>query len=305
VYGGDSETETANLLTQDGLLLDVVRVGNSVRIDRISFSQSRFRYYRVVIENEAEPPLTIVGARVLDREETRAPRTYHEAAIAGVNENRDERTTIVVVDLKSANLPIVGLELQVLADGDFFRTVTLETSDTVENTRSFRPVATFDIYRIRPAGREPRQSLTSAFPEARGRYLRITIQNGDDQPVTVQQVTAESIDTWLVCERERLVGAAFPTALYAGDKQLAAPQYDLSRTAGEVSVTALDGSASIGPRQSNPLFVGPNTPRRPWSEEHWDLIWTLTIGGVALFGGLTALLLWKAAKSPLSESEAA
>jgi hypothetical protein len=53
------------------------------------------------------------------------------------------------------------------------------------------------------------------------------------------------------------------------------------------------------------LFVGPNTPPRPWSEEHQDLVWTLTIGGVALFGGLTALLLWKASKSPPVESDAA
>ena len=119
-----------------------------------------------------------------------------------------------------------------------------------------------------------------------------------------KSVVAEGVDTWLVCERRRIEERTRPVALYAGDRLLEAPQYDLARTVGEFQVETLAGSAALGTRQPNPFFVGPRTPRLPWSEENKQLVWTLTIGGVALFGGLTALLLWKASRGPPQESGA-
>jgi hypothetical protein len=293
------------LLTDNGLLLHIARGGNRLRVGRIPLPPSRFRFYRVVIDNRGESVFPVPRVRVMERDETRAPRTFHPARITAVQEDVKQRATIVLADLKHARLPFEGVELQVLGDGDYYRPVRLETTDTVEDERSWRAVALFDVYRIERAGHAARESPAASFVEARGRYLRLTIQNGDDRPVTVQKVTVETIDTWLVCERERLTDTRQPIAVYAGDEQLSAPQYDLKRTVGEVDVAALAGTAAIGPRQSNPLYVGPDKPRLPWSEEHQDLVWTLTIGGVALFGGLTALLLWKASGTSAAESDAA
>ncbi len=52
--------------------------------------------------------------------------------------------------------------------------------------------------RIERSGHATRRSLSTEYPESRGRYVRITIDNGDDQPLTIQRVAAESIDRWLV-----------------------------------------------------------------------------------------------------------
>ncbi|MFO1096373.1 MAG: DUF3999 family protein [Planctomycetaceae bacterium] len=295
VFGGDSRTETSALLTADGLLLDVERGGSATRLNRVTFPRSQFRYYRVVIENGTEPPLSIAGARVADREETRAPRRDYAATITGVREDQERHCTVVTADLGYNRLPTTGLRLELAPSGDYYRSATIELADRLDDEHAWLHLGSFDIYRVERPGREARQSAATTYSDSRGRYLRITIFNGDDQPLTVQKVTAEGIDRWLAVEREELAGANRPVALYAGDPQRESPQYDLARIVGEIRVNDLAGTATIGAQAKNGLYVGPTKPAQPWSEEHQGLVWGLTISGVVLFGGLTALLLFKAA----------
>src|SRR5690606_33506291 len=100
-------------------------------------------------------------------------------------------------------------------------------------------------------GHSPRQSLSTEVSEGRGRYLRITIENGDDRPLTVQRVTAESIDRWLVLEQAKLTGATGSIAVYAGDPRRIAPQYDLARIIGDVDPADFAGVGQIGVREAN------------------------------------------------------
>ena len=48
----------------------------------------------------------------------------------------------------------------------------------------------------------------------------------------------------------------------------------------------------------NPLFAGPTLPDVPWSERNQPMLWGLTLAGVLILGGLTFLLLRKAAATP-------
>ncbi|MBL8851529.1 MAG: DUF2339 domain-containing protein [Planctomycetaceae bacterium] len=292
VFGGDSRTATDALLTGDGLLFDVARNTDHVRLDRVAFPRSQFQFYRVVIDN---PSLPVTGARVTDREETRAPRHAFPAEIIGVKEDSERRCTVVLADLHVDRLPTTGVNLEVISSGDFHRRATIESADVLDDERRWRLVTSCDVYRITRTGHATRESLATQHAESRGRYLRITIENGDDQPLTVQKVTAEGIDRWLVCERNQLQQDGRTVALFAGDERRSAPQYDLARTIGDVDVGRLESGVQTGQREQNPFFTGPTVPRQPWSVEHQGLVWTLTIAGVAVFGGLTALLLWKAA----------
>jgi hypothetical protein len=71
---------------------------------------------------------------------------------------------------------------------------------------------------------------------------------------------------------------------------------------GTIEPNALPPVIALAAGEANPFFRGPTKPKLPWSEEHKPLLWALTIAGVVVLGGLTALLLWKAArKSPEAE----
>lgn len=78
----------------------------------------------------------------------------------------------------------------------------------------------------------------------------------------------------------------------------------LARTVGTIEPNALPPVVALAAREANPYFRGPTQPKLPWSEEHKTLLWTLTIAGVVVLGGLAALLLWKAARDapPMSDT---
>lgn len=284
-----------NLLTSSGYLMDVTRPGLHVRANKIEFPQSRFSFYLVSIANQGKPPLTITGARLFDRERVRAARKSFDAAIVSTERDEKTRQTRVVLDLTYPNLPTVALDVRIDYDGSFSRPATLEAADSLEDPVQWRTVVSGSVYRIdRPDFNAAQTSFQ--YGEVRGRYLRLSITDGDDQPLHVKSASASGIEKLVVLEQRELVKDDRPIALYAGNADLAAAQYDLARTIRLPNPPSAP-SLEIGPQEQNPLYKGPFAPGRPWSEENKPLIWTLTIVGVVIFGGLTVLLLRSAAKS--------
>ncbi len=295
----DAEDASWALLTDEGYLLDRTRDAHQLRVGRIEFSRSQFRFYKVVIDNAGAPPLEVTGAKVADRERVRVPRREYHGEVLSRQQDAEHKTTRVLIDLGYDRLPTLGLRVDVDFTGDYHRTVQLEQTDTLgvdEKETRWRHVATFDLYRIDRPGRRPAYGDGITYGEARGRFLRLTIDNGDDQPLHIAGVTALAIDRLLVCERARLSPEGSSLAVYAGDNLLTAPRYDLARTVGTIEPNALPPVATLAASEANPFFRGPTKPKLPWSEEHKPLLWTLTIAGVVVLGGLTALLLWKAAR---------
>jgi hypothetical protein len=309
VFGADKrDADNADwaLLTDDGYLLDRTRDEHQLRVGRVEFPRSQFRFYKVVIDDAGEPPLDIIGVKEADRERVRVPRREYHGEVLSRKQDAEHKTTHVLVDLGYDRLPTLGLRVDVEYNGDYHRPVQLEQTDTLavdEKETRWRHIATFDLYRIDRPGRRPAYGDGIAYGEARGRYLRLIIDNGDDQPLHVASVTAQAIDRLLVCERSRLSQAGSSLAVYAGDDLLTAPRYDLARTVGTIEPNALPPVVALAAGEANPFFRGPTKPKLPWSEEHKPLLWALTIAGVVVLGGLTALLLWKAArKSPEAET---
>lgn len=297
VYGADRrDAENWALLTDEGYLLDRTRGADRLRVVHVEFPRSRFDFYRVVIENAGQPPLTIEAAAIVNRTDVRVPRHEYPAEILSHRADEEKHQTIVLLDLGYDNLPTAGLRLDVQYAGDYHRSARLEVTDTLEVEEGedvrWRSVASVSLYRILRPNHDPIINEQPDYSETRGRYLRLTIDNGDNEPLRIAGVTALGIDRWLVCEASALAHADVRFALYAGDELLPAPQYDLVRTIGDYDLFALP-PVELTARADNPYFTGPTQPRVPWSEEHAPLLWALTIAGVLLFGGLTVYLLYK------------
>jgi len=166
----------------------------------------------------------------------------------------------------------------------------LNTED--EKKTRWRSVTSQHVFSIdRPGLKAHRTAFR--YGEVRGRYLRLRIYKGDDEPLKVQSCTARMIDKILILEQADLQKTKNPVFLYAGARRLAAPQYDLAQTMGNIKQTEFPG-LSVGVEDDNPHFGF--VPVLPWSERNKPLLWTATITGVVVFGLLTFLLLKKAAQ---------
>jgi hypothetical protein len=115
------------------------------------------------------------------------------------------------------------------------------------------------------------------YPRTGGK-LRVAIENGDDQPLRVQQVQALSV------ERRVYFNPAGRLALrlYYGDQKVNAPTYDYAKffePGTELSV------AQLGEAAANSRFTG-RPDERPWSERHSFVLWAAML----IAAGVLAIL---------------
>ena len=106
----------------------------------------------------------------------------------------------------------------------------------------------------------------------------ITIDNGDDAPLSLSSVKLEMLERRLCFESVAHVAYT----LNYGDSALASPRYDYA-TLFAPQATAV--AATLGPEQANPAYQA-RPDDRPFTERHPALMWVALIAVIALLGGV-------------------
>lgn len=242
----------------------------------VSYPTSTARWLRVTVGAERGKPLPLAGAALViaatpEREEERVASSLVER-----DEESMRRTTRLVIDLR-ARRPVDRLELDV-AERNFHRVVLIEASD---DRKAWRWTGSCAISAVDTG--TVRERLTSArFPETTARYLRLTIQNLDDRPLSVTNARVFAVKRTLVFE-------AAPGRTYVldyGNPSATAPRYDVAR-----AMTYLGGQklpeATLGPAQ--PV---PKPQASAWLTSQPVVMWASMAMAVLALGSL----LWRMAR---------
>lgn len=113
-----------------------------------------------------------------------------------------------------------------------------------------------------------------------GSLWTVTIDNGDDPPVSLKWVRLEMAERTLCFD----AAAHASYTLYYGDAALSAPRYDYARL---FMPEANPSQATLGPEEENPQHQS-RPDERPFTERHPGLLWAallvvvLVLGAVAL-----------------------
>lgn len=235
--------------SEDGRAWQVVReAGFIYRIEgetkvadtAVSYPPSTARWVRVTIGAERGRPLPLAGAALVlapapEREEERVPATIVERDAESMR-----RSSRLVIDLR-ARRPVDRVEVDV-AERTYHRVMLVEASD---DRKAWRWVGSGALSAVHAGA--VRERLTSArFAEATARYLRLTIQNLDEPPLTVTGVRAFAVKRALLFEAAP--GRAY--ALEYGHRSASPPRYDVTRFAaafGRALPEATLGSAQEAP----------------------------------------------------------
>ncbi len=106
----------------------------------------------------------------------------------------------------------------------------------------------------------------------------ITIDNGDDAPLSLSSVKLQMLERKLCFESVAHVAYT----LYYGDSALASPRYDYATL---FTPQATATAATLGPEQANPAYQA-RPDDRPFTEKHPALMWVALIAVIALLGGV-------------------
>lgn len=178
---------------------------NTTQIETIDFPLSKYRYYRLAIDDSTSAPLYIVAVGYQKQDSHTSLTRVDVAASNSTISNKDKHTNIQLC--YDARYPISRVELFVSAPQYFNRTLDL----TAANGQLKR----YTIGALKPV------SLSVGI---RSDTLNLSIYNGDDRPLVIDSIKSyldrRYVIAWLDSNMDYRVTF--------GDKRIKAPVYDLS-----------------------------------------------------------------------------
>lgn len=265
----------------------------AARYETVPLPENNFPLLRVTVYHGPDDPGRI---EVLDAwtrpAQRRRPREVLLTPRLTRTEDAQAHETLLTLDLGARHQPFRAVQLDV-SDPTFFRGVTVEarvdpapgTAGEVGAALAWRYLGECAVYRYAEDG-AARESLRLDV-SGRERVLRLRVRNRDDPPLAIRGAT-------VLVPVERLVFDARPGKPYRlryGDPGMAAPAYDLVRTAGDPALFAaraleaqLLAAEQVPPAPAAPL---------PWTERNPTLLW---VGLLAVVTGLGAVT-WRALRT--------
>lgn len=163
------------------------------------------------------------------------------------------RATLILIDLEHPKVPVDEVRVSARTP-QYDRPVAIAGSN---DGKVWEPLASARVYRLadsKPTGLS-RTPETSIRIDGRHRYLRLTIENGDDTPLEGIEVATLAFSRPLVAEG----GHQRPLRVFYGDPSAPPPVYDFARLPVPKATTLAFGA--LGPEQRNELFEPPPDTR--------------------------------------------
>lgn len=236
----------------------------------IAYPQTLYQNLRITIHDEGQAALTIREAALLFDEIIPAQEDRWSSGPVEPTINKQAKTTTVRLELGVGRVPVSRIALRITGPASFVREAELELSD---DGQEWYPVGHAILFQTPGASIDA--PVEVAFREARGRYVRATIMNGDNPPIMITHAYAFGIRRSLLFP----VTAGRSYWLYVGS-EAPAPQYDLPQVLSREPEAPRPVTATLGPLEPNSAYVAP-VVRRPWTGEHPALLWGI-LGVVVL-----------------------
>jgi hypothetical protein len=246
-----------------------VRGAVDARSTTAVFPATDYRYLLI----QASGVSTITGASV-----ARDPEQAALEPVAAKDTTREDGTaTVARLDLGFRKVPVDAVRIR-SSTPRYVRTVRIEGSN---DGATFVPLAGSEIAKF------PGVDLSLVRLEGRHRFLRVTIENGDDLPLAALRVEAEAVSRPLL-----LASGHQPPfrLLYGAAKGVSAPEYDFAQLPAAATGFERAVEGTLRAERTNPLFEAPEDTRT-FFERNDFLIQVLLVAAalVVAAGGIVAL----------------
>jgi Protein of unknown function (DUF3999) len=271
----------------DGAIFNFSQDGREFSSTSVEYPVSRRPFLRATIFGWTKNG-SVTGAAVDHKEEQPEVFEVYATATPQIFEDSSTKSTVVQIDLGLTGLPVNRLRLQ-SSSPQFQRAVGVETSD---DAQSWQFGGGGTIARL-PGPEFTEESLTISAGGGH-RYFRLRIYNRDDQPIKITQIQAEGS----VNQLKFLTQASGTYWLYyAGpEPELASmPEYDLGNVLARQSLT--EHVWTLERQEPSPFYHPPPEPRKPWSEQHPAILYTV-LGAAVLALGIATLRFMARLRTP-------
>ncbi len=271
----------------DGAIFNFSQDGREFSSTSVEYPVSRRPFLRVTIFGWMKNG-SVTGAAVDHKEEQHEVFEVYAKATPRISEDSSTKSTVVQIDLGLTGLPVNRLRLE-SSSPQFQRAVSVETSDDAQSW-SFAGGGTI----ARLPGPEFTEESLVISANGGHRYFRLRIYNRDDQPIKIGTVQAEGP----VNQMKFLASTPGVYWLYydGPEPELAMmPEYDLGQVIARQALP--EHSWSLEHQEPSPFYRAPPAPRKPWSEQHPAILYTV-LGGAVLALGIATLRFMARMRTP-------
>lgn len=290
VYASDSllsiDDPHWSLVASNGFIYRITDASSGSVLGKYSveFPANASRYLKFVIASGAEGAVDAIGASA-SGDSTSVSSSVVASLPASVSSDAVRKVTDVVVDLGAPGRLSDAATLSVgSSDVDYIRRVVVHASDSLA-TSSWRYAGEGSISRV-STNIFKGESGAVTYPEQRARYLKLSIVNDDNPPLSVSSSVAVSMPVLSLVFQAR-PGSSY--TLYYGNPSARQPEYDMSGLSSYIDRNSLP-IATIGAESANASYIAPKPYAAPYTESHaWVLdsvlaLLVLIIGaGAALY----------------------
>jgi hypothetical protein len=267
-----------DLVRDDGYIASVSSTDRPLVSPSVSYPVSARRYVRITIFGWLDPKAVNSARLAYFPRPKQVRQTYTFPAPPARSDDTKAKTTTLTLNIGYSGLPHDQVSLDV-SPGYFHRAVRVETSD---NAKDWTYIGQDTISR----NMNGEEWLSVSYPEQWDRYVRVIVDNQDDQPLGVPRMSLQSRVRSFLCP----AGTRGDYWLYYGNPQSVKPSYDLMFI---VPATA-EGKgvlAPLGPQEANPTYRPVPAPQKPISDRYPALLYTILGVAIAAMGYATIRLL--------------
>ncbi len=261
----------------NGEIFDFTRESRKFSSLDVSFPVSTKPYLRVTVFGWNKTS-TIQGVSVAHDVERQPLRETLATIPPRITEDPETSSTFATVDLGVKGLPVNRIVLE-SSSKQFHRAVDLEVSN---NGKDWTNLSQGVIARL-PGDDFTEEKLALSFQESYSGHFRLRIYNRDDQPIQIGRVELEGV----IRNVKFIPSTPGNYWLYFGNDSAHGASYDLSVLLSK-RAHLTETNWTLGPAEPNPAYRPPPAPRKPWSEQHPAILYTV-LGVAVLALGIATL----------------
>lgn len=277
---GGSKIGEWNVLRTDAIIYDYSR-DFKARQTTVSYPETNYRYLEVTIINSGEAALAVEGARGYRLKRTEAREVTYLPKAQLREENRENTSTDITVDLGSPNLGVKKIRIETPSE-NFYRSVVVYTSSDNKNFYVHGTGVIFNYKTSKFSG----SSLELAIPEVRTQYVRVSVVHRDDAPIAVSNIAFSGLLRSILFKYE----ASARYRLFYGNEKAEYPQYDIEHVLPYLGGDAV-ATFVLGEGKENSRYVVPEAPKIPITERYPHLLTLALVLMVLILGGIATRVL--------------
>ena len=281
LQGSQNQQEWFTIL-EDYRILSIKNETTNFKFTKLSFPDAKYRFFRLVVKQAEQPQL--VSAQLSKYVTSGGSYINHTIKTIETKEDKNSKTTAINLELEQF-VSISNLAINVNDTFDYYRPIKIEfKNDSVKTEKGWK----YYYRTITDGTLNSLEANSFSFDNTIAKHLRLTIYNGDNQPLSIEDVSVKGY-------KYQLIGRFTESADYMlvyGNPSAVRPNYDIAKFTSKIPKLLKD--LSLGDEVT--IVKKEKIKAKPLFENaYW--LWAMIGVIILLLGGFTLKML----KKPLPE----